>query len=189
MKRIKSSKHFSHFIFEDLLQYAILPSVFIIGAKIVSMTVLSFFGGISLQIIPNYSNPLFPFTLVFGSYEDKIFIMSYSNLFMFLVVLVGAMVIATRSTLIIRSKQSSTFVLKLARYDLLNLVNSSYETYKEVFVWSVFLVITSVYLVFSAFANNTYSWISYIAVTATLFFLWVIIRNIQIDLYLLNKIK
>lgn len=189
MKRFRNKNVVNHFIVEDLLQYAILPAVLMVGAKILSFVSLAFIENLQINIIPNYNNIIFPFVLVFSSLEDKIFIISYSNFFMFLVVFIGCMAIAFRSTLLVRSKSSTRIALKLARYDLLSLIYSSYETYKELFVWSVFLIISCIYLIFSTLFDNTYPWMANLALVVTLVFFWIIIKNIQTELYLINKLK
>lgn len=168
-------------IFYELLDLAILPAALMLGAKLISMAVLLSWGSIQFVVVQN-DNPLFPFTFIYSSQEDRNFVLGYSNLFMFLVVLVGSMFVASKSIIQMRAKTSSHFVLKLAKYDLITLLASSYQIYKEVFVWGSFLVICSIYLLFSAAWGISYQWIAYISTVATLLYIWIVSQNIQLDL-------
>jgi len=165
----------------ELVDLAILPAALLICAKAVGMALLNSFLGLDWGI-QTIANSIMSVRAVYQNSSDVILVNSYTNLFMFICVVAGCMVITSKSVLFHHKKASPYFVLKLAKYDLLHLLKTSFHIYKEAFVWGVFLILTTVYIFLSFLWGETYAWIAGVSVLFAITFLWIMLQNIEEDL-------
>lgn len=162
----------------DLVDIAIIPASLLICAKAVGIAILNVILGLNWSV-QTVTNALFSIRPVYESASDVQLVVSYTNLFMYLAMIGGTMLVAGKSLMFNRKKASPYFVLKLAKYDLLHLLKSSVHIFKEAFVWGVFLIITTIYILISFVQGQTYAWVAFISVLFTLTFLWIMIENIE----------
>lgn len=165
----------------ELVDIAIMPAALLICAKAVGMAILNAVLGLNWSI-QTIANAVFSIRTVYPSSNDALLVSSYTNLFMFICVMAGCMMITSKSMLFHHRKASPHFVLKLAKYDLLHLLKNSFHIYKEAFVWSVFLILTTVYIFLSFVFNQTYAWVAGLSVMFCITFLWIMIQNIEEDI-------
>ncbi len=165
----------------QLVDVAILPAALLICAKAVGMAVLNSLLGLpwSIQTI---TSTLFSIRAVYQNPNDAILVTSYTNLFMFICVVAGCLMVTSKSVLFNHRKASPYFVLKLAKYDLLHLLKSSFHIYKEAFVWGMYLILTTIYVFLSFLLGQTYAWIAGVSILFCLTFLWIMVQNIEEDL-------
>lgn len=169
----------------DLLDIAILPAFLMMFTKAVAIAGLNIILELNWDV--RYASGLFlPINLTYERTEDVVMVTSYSNLFMFVSIIVGCLVVTSKSLLFNHKKASPYFVLKLAKLDLLHLLKSSFEVYKEAFVWGCFLVTTTIYIFISFLTGQTYGWIAALAVFFCLTFLWIMIKNIEEEMLFHN---
>ncbi|MFW5720551.1 MAG: hypothetical protein ACOCXT_06010 [Candidatus Dojkabacteria bacterium] len=170
----------------ELVDLAILPAALLICAKAVGIAVLNTYLGLEWSI-QSVASAVFSVRVVYESASDATLVTSYTNLFMYICILAGCILVAGKSQIFHHRKASPHFVLKLAKFDLLHLLKSSMHIYKEAFVWGIFLILTTVYIVLSAFVSgSTFAWIAGITLVATMAFLWVVVDNIEEDLLFHN---
>ena len=182
---MKSKKEENPALIYELLDLAILPAALLICAKAAGIALLNSL----LQLdwgIQSIANAVFSVRVVYANASEAVLVTNYTNLFMFVMVLAGAIVVTSKSLLFHNRKASPYFVLKLARYDLLHLLKNSLHIYKETFVWSVFLILTTVYVCISALNGQTQGWVAGISAMFTLTFLWVIVQNIEEEIMFHN---
>lgn len=170
----------SPLIFE-LVDLAVLPAALLICAKAVGMAVINSVFNLNWGI-QTIASAVFSVRAVYENASDALLVSSYTNLFMFISVFVGAIIIVSKSLLFHYRKASPHFVLKLAKYDLLHLLKSSFNLYKEAFVWGVFLILTTVYIFISFLFSQTYAWVAAISVMFCITFIWIMIQNIEEDI-------
>lgn len=189
-KTAKSKKEKVNLIF-DLVDIAILPAALLICAKALGIAILNTILGLDWSI-QSVASSIFSVKLTYDSASDAQLVNSYTNLFMYIVVLSGAMVVTSKSLLFHHKKASPYFVLKLAKHDLLHLLRTSIHIYKEVFVWGVFLITTTLYILVSliisggAGYDGNYGWIAGISVLFTITYLWITVQNIEEEMLYSN---
>ncbi len=169
----------------ELVDLAILPAALLICAKAVGMALLNNFLGLDWSI-QTIANAVFSIRAVYQTTSDAVLVTSYTNLFMFICIVSGGMIVTSKSLLFHHRKASPHFVLKLAKYDLLHLLKSSFHIYKEAFVWGMFLILTTVYIFISFLSSQTFGWVAALSVLFCLTFLWIMIENIEEDLLFHN---
>jgi hypothetical protein len=165
----------------ELVDLAILPAALLICAKAVGIALLNTALGLDWSI-KTVANAIFSVRAVYNTGQDVALITSYTNLFMFIAIFAGCLVVTSKSLLFHQRKASPHFVLKLAKYDLLHLLKSSAHIYKEAFIWGIFLILTTVYIFISFIIGQTYPEIAGITLLFCMTFIWIMIQNIEEDL-------
>jgi hypothetical protein len=169
----------------DLVDIAILPAALLICAKVIGIWGLNSLLGLNWGV-QTVSDSFFTLALTYDRLEDVTLIISYSNLFMFITVIAGCMLVTSKSLLFNHRKASPYFVLKLAKYDLLHLLKSSLHVYKEAFVWGFFLIVTTVYILISFITGQTYGWVAGLSLVFCLTYLWITIETIEQEILFHN---
>jgi len=169
----------------ELVDIAILPAALMICSKVLAIAGLNTLLGLNWGV-QTVTDSFFTLALTYERIEDVRMITSYSNLFMFIAVIAGCMIVTSKSLLFNHRKASPYFVLKLAKHDLLHLLKSSFHVYKEAFVWGGFLIVTTTYIVISFLTGQTYGWVAGLAVLFCLTFLWIMIENIEEEILFHN---
>lgn len=186
MKQSNKNKSKKNLVY-DLVDIAILPAALLICAKAVGIAILNSILGLDWDI-QTVTSSIFSIRVQYTNPDDAAMINSYTNLFMYIVVIAGCMVVTSKSLLFHHRKASPYFVLKLAKYDLLHLLKTSMHIYKEAFVWGIFLILTTIYIFISFLSpasssvGETYGWIAGLSILFTMTFLWITIQNIEEDL-------
>lgn len=182
-KTARMSKHTetNKSLIYELVDMAILPAALLICAKAVGMALLNTILGLEWSI-QTIASAVFSIKPVYSNPSDALLVSSYTNLFMFICVIAGCMLITSKSLLFHHRKASPNFVLKLAKYDLLHLLKSSMHIYKEAFIWSVFLILTTVYIFIAFLMDQTYAWVAGLSIMFCLTFLWIMVQNIEEDI-------
>ncbi len=180
MSKTKNNTQKENLIY-DLVDLSLIPAFLLIIAKVGGITFLNWILNLDWRIVQD--NSLFiNFKLTYPTLEQVVMVNSYSNLFMYICILAGVMVITSKSMLLNHRKASPYLVLKLAKMDLLYLLQASIKIYKEAFVWLLFLVITTVYIFISFLMELNYAWIVGLVIVTTLLILWIVIQNIEEDI-------
>jgi hypothetical protein len=169
----------------DLVDIAILPAALFIIAKVAGVFGLNYLLGLSVGM-ENTGFLLFPYQPAYERIEDVIMVESYSNLLVFITIISGTFLVASKSLLFNHKKASPFFVLKLAKFDLLHLLKSSIHIYKEAFIWGVFLIISTVYISISFLLGNTYGWVAGLSLFFCLTFLWIMLETIEEEILFHN---
>lgn len=186
MSRSKNNTQKENLIY-DLVDLSLIPAFLLIIAKVGGIAFLNWVLNLDWKIVQD--NALFiNFKLTYPTLEQVVMVNSYTNLFMYICILAGVMVVTSKSMLLNHRKASPYLVLKLAKMDLLHLLQSSIKIYKEAFVWILFLIITTVYMFISFLLELNYPWIAGLTVITTLVILWIVIQNIEEDI-LFTKYK
>jgi hypothetical protein len=165
----------------ELVDMAILPAALLICAKAVGMALLNTILGLEWNV-QTIANAIFSVKAVYSNTTDALLVSSYTNLFMFICVIAGCMLITSKSMLFHHRKASPHFVLKLAKYDLLHLLKNSMHIYKEAFIWSMFLILTTIYICISFLLNQTYAWVAGLSFMFCLTFIWILVQDIEEDI-------
>ena len=161
-----------------LIDEAILPAIFTICAKILSLAVI-----IYLARIPWHLSTLGSFpTLTFASSNDLIFVNSYSNLIMFLIIVLGLLWILTRAHVFHDTHISPSLTLRLLSWDLTDLLTTSFNIYQKSVIWFAFLWLALLFLGLQVLLGISYFWIFVVAAVITVFLTWLLIEDLEREL-------
>lgn len=161
-----------------LVDEAIFPAALIIAVKAVGVMLINVFFGMSWSISTVFKAFWQPH-IVYRTYEEALIVASYSNLFMFLAVFAGSAVIITKAFYLHDSHVNPQTVLKLAKMNFLQMIQSSFELYHQAIIWFAFQVLTTIFIFSNYLQGMTYAWIAVVTVVITLVTFWMLIKDID----------
>lgn len=161
-----------------LIDEAILPAVLLIGSKIVSLAALVWFWGLPWQFSSTSPIP----TVSFENPKDLLLTNSYSNLFMFAVIVLGLSWILFRAHLLHDTHILPSLTLKLLSWDLTGFLVSSFDVFHQAVVWFAFLWLSLLSIGLQVVLGVTYFWIFAVALLVTLFLSWLLIEDVEREL-------
>lgn len=162
-----------------ILDECLVPTALLIAAKVLGIVILNQVLNLSWNI-KSVSGSLFSTRLEYSG-SDVLVVSSYSNLFMYIVVVVGIVLIIFKMFYLHPKHATPQLVLKLAKADMLHWIKSAFDLYHQAFVWLIFLCITTVFILLSFFNSETYSWVAWISIVCTVVILWLFIKLIDRD--------
>lgn len=161
-----------------LVDEAIFPAALIIAAKALGIMVVNLVFGLTWSVDTIFKAFWQPH-IIYPTEVEAIMVASYSNLFMYTAIFVGMAMIIAKAFYLHDSHVSPQLVLKLAKMDLLQVIQSSFQLYHQAIVWFVFLVLATVFIFSNYMQGMTYAWIAITAVVLTIITFWLLIRDIE----------
>lgn len=161
-----------------LIDEAILPAIFTITAKILSLALIIALAQISWQFSLSTTFP----TISFTNANDLIFVNSYSNLIMFLIIVVGFLGVLARAHIFHDTHILPSLTLRLLSWDLTSLLSSSRQIFQKAVVWFAFLWLSVLFLGLQVVLGINYFWIFLLAVVVSIFLTWVLVEDIEREL-------
>lgn len=141
-----------------LIEYSLMPAALLIIGKIAGI-----FVSIRLFDIPlttkEYANQLFS-PVVVSNPLHLLQVTSFSDLTMFVVIATYFSIALIRAIYLHNTHVKPPLVAKLVKYNLLSLVQNSYELYHNAFVSLIFTWIATILIVVNVLNSQTYGWIA-----------------------------
>lgn len=158
-----------------LIDEAVLPAVVVLVAKILAVVSLIYFLKLDWQF---NTTSLIP-EILFESSETVTFVNSYSNLFLYLVILLGLGWVLVRAYHLHDTHIAPSFVLQLLSWNLTGLLSSSDEVYHQGFIWFSYLWLVTLLIGLNTFLGLNYLWIFIFAIACSLFASWVLVADVE----------
>ncbi|MBM4402676.1 MAG: hypothetical protein FJ044_05525 [Candidatus Cloacimonetes bacterium] len=165
-----------------LIDEAILPAVFTIAGKIFSLAVIIYLARVPWEFSTSGNFP----TLTFVNSSDLIFVNSYSNLIMFLIIVLGFLWVLARAHIFHDTHISPSLTLRLLAWDLSSLLTSSRQVYQKAVVWFAFLWLSVLFLGLQALLAINYFWIFLLAAIAAIFLTWVLVEDLEREMAIIE---
>lgn len=168
-----------------LIDYSLLPA---------SLMVVGKFAGLFLTInifslewgIENIPNSFFSVRPVFFSDDIKL-ASSYSDLFLFLIIVVGFSFVLMQALVFHSSHVSPQTLSKLASYNLLNLVKSTFEIYHKAAIWTIFLWITNLLIFVNVALDKTFAWVLLFSILVSILLTVFLLRDVAEEIEISKK--
>lgn len=158
-----------------LIDEAIIPAIVIFVAKLFAVVFLIQWLGArwefnTLSIFPGIS------------FEDTAtlnFVNSYSNLFMYIVVVSGFAWVLTKAHHFHDTHISPSFVLQLLSWNLTGIISSTHELFHEGIVWFSYLWLATFLIGFHVLIGSTFLWIFIIALVVSIIMTWFLVSDVE----------
>ncbi|MCA9391737.1 hypothetical protein KC614_00845 [candidate division WWE3 bacterium] len=162
-------------ILTRLISEALLPAVLLVVAKVIGVLVLVKSFSIAWQL--NTSSLLPDFVL-----HDKaatVFVNSYSNLIVFVVVIIGLAWVLTKAYHFHDTHIKPSLILQLLSWNLTGLMTSSHEVYNKGVVWISYMWLVVLLIGVHTFLQATYLWVFVFALVASLVATWYFVADVE----------
>lgn len=164
-----------------LVDEAIFPAALLIAAKAIGVMVVNLSFGFDWTIDTVFKSILTPM-LIYSSQEEALAVASYSNLIMYIAVFIGMSTVIVKAFYLHDTHIRPQTVLKLAKMDLLNMVQSSLQLFHQSLIWFAFQLLTTLFIVANYLQGITYGWIAVATIVTTLVTFWMLIKDIDLEL-------
>lgn len=127
--------------------------------------------------IKDYAGSLFTIQTVVRE-QDLQLVTTYSDLLMLIFVATGLTVVIIRSVYLHESHINPMIVSRLANFNLLSLIKSSYEIYHKATIWTIFNILATVLILINVIAGRSAVWVGIIGVTATIILVVILLQDV-----------
>jgi len=139
-----------------LIKLSVIPIIALIAGKLIGVFLAGQFLGVS--VVWSFSSPAsFLTPSVPGA--DAVNVTTFANLFMYGCLAVGMSIILIQSSFFHDSHIDVNAVSKLANYNLVHLIKSSYQLYHWGFIWTVYLLLGNIVILIDAVTAKTDYWV------------------------------
>ncbi len=140
-----------------LIDVALIPAAIMICGKVAGLCFANLVFNLNWGILTDPNN-FFSVKIVYETLNQQIIATSYSNLMMYLFVLIGFTFILIRALYFHSSHISPKILAKLATNNLLNLIANSFEIYYQSSVWLIMLWLAFFALFINVLLGNSFVW-------------------------------
>jgi hypothetical protein len=168
-----------------LIEYSILPAILLIFGKFFGLYLIASLFGIPIDLQAQ-EKALFLFN-TFVSEENIILVSSYSDLFMFTLLSLCMTFILVQAVYFHDTHISNITISKLAKYNLLSLIRSSFQLYHAGVIWLGFLWMSAFLIAFNYFQGYSQLWVLLLSLLFCLSFSIILFRDLFSEIDLANK--
>jgi len=169
-----------------LIKLSIVPVIALIGGKIVGIIIAGSLLGV--EVAWNYSNPLSLLSPSVSS-NDVISITTFANLFMYGCLAIGMSVVLIQSSFFHDSHIDINRVSKLADFNLIKLIKSSYDLYHWGFVWTIYLIIGTVLILLDTIVGKTAFVIFVITAVFSISTVMILVKDVYNEIEIAKQIN
>lgn len=168
-----------------LVDYSLLPAAVLVVGKFLGLY-------LTIQIfslnwgIRNIPNSLFSVRPVFYP-QDVLIASTYSDLFMYLLVMIGFSVVLVQAVIFHNSHISPIMLSRLANHNLIGLVKGSFEIYHKAAMWGVFLWVANGLILLNVLSNKTEAWVFIFSAATSIILNIVMLRDVANEIELSKK--
>jgi len=161
-------------ILVKLVDEAIVPALYLVTARIVSLVLISHAFGITVSVGRS--------GLVYASSADYVLANSYSLLFMVVSVGVGLLHIVIKSVVFHDTHIVPPLAAKLHSLKMHHLIQSSYHLYTQGLVWLAYLYFLAIGAGIMSLFGLVYMWLSFATLGIAVLFTYVFILDVEREL-------
>lgn len=150
----------------SVFKRAILPAALVIVGKAAGLYLALKIFGLSL-FVDNEIRGIFTSQFYFHSTSETMFANTFSNSFMFLILLIGALIFLIRTNLKISANNDTGTLVKLVKLNLLNWITAKDNFLLDLGIWMFFLLGTGITIFRDSLINANYDWVAFIILIVT----------------------
>ena len=168
-----------------LIEYSILPAILLFLGKLLGLILIGSLFSIPIDInAPDKQLLLFSTSVDQDSIET---VSTYSDLFMFVIISIAMTFVLIQAIYFHNSHISSKTISRLAKYNLLGLIRSSFQLYHAGVVWLGFLWISAVVIFINYYQSITELWVLLISLLFCISFSIIFIRDLFLEIGLVKE--
>jgi len=168
-----------------LIKYSLLPALLLFIGKLAGILFVSGLFNFNVQFSLVDYNIFFFKTLVDS--KNYIILSSYSDMFMFLVMMLGMTILLFQALVLHDSHISSNTVFRLAKYNLLDLIKTSFDLYHSGIVWALFMWLSCLLIGLNTLKGATYIWVLGIALVFSISYSIIFIKDLFSEIKLIKN--
>ena len=169
-----------------LIKISVIPILALVVGKLVGILVAGSFVGV--DIVWDFSNPA-TFLSPAVPVTEIASITTFADLFMYGCLAVGMSIVLIQSSFFHDSHIDVGAVSKLADYDLLHLIKSSYQLYHWGFIWSLYLILGTIIILIDTLGGRTDLWVLIVTAIFSVFSIIILVKDVYNEIETAKKIS
>jgi len=167
-------------LLKKALKLSILPAVLMIAGKFIG--IMSLIISYNLQFeVGNEINGIFSTQLFLGDDKITLFVNSISDFTMLLLLAVPTLYMIIKTTVLQKAKNNPRTIAKMVKFNILKWVTSNTSTFLQIFIWTSFILISSVIVITNTLQGDTYQWVGITSGVLSLFSIWGLIKTFETE--------
>ena len=138
--------------------------------------------GYNLQFeVGNEINGIFSTQIFLTDKSSTLFVNSISDFAMIIVLAVPTLYMIIRTTILQNTMSNPRTIAKVVKFNILKWVTGNNTTFLKIFIWTTFLVISSIIVISNSINEQTYMWVGTTAGILSLLSIWGLIKTFEIE--------
>jgi hypothetical protein len=167
-------------LLKKALKLSILPAILMIAGKFVGIMALIISYNLQFEV-GNEVNGIFSTQIYLSDEYYTMFVNSISDLSMILILAIPAIYMIIRTTILQNTMNNPRTIAKVVKFNILKWVTSNNTTFLKIFIWTAFLLISSIIVISNSINGQSYLWVGIVAGILSLFSIWGLIKTFEIE--------
>lgn len=167
-------------LLSKFLQIIIFPAALLVVSKAIGLYIATMYFNLNF-FLETQPEEIYSLQIYFTDTNETLIANSVSNLVMFCAIASVTTYFLIKYRLSLLATYNPKTLVKLNNWNMLSWVNKKGTTFLKVFVWIMFLWITSILIIVDVISQNTVSWIALFAFIVTIMSTWILIRTFEIE--------
>ena len=169
----------------SLIKYSILPALILFVGKLAGILIVANMFNIRVQFSLVDYNIFFFKTIV--DVKNFQILSSYSDIFMFVIIIFGMTIILFQALVFHKTHITNETLFNLAKFNLLELVRSSYDLYHSGAIWILYMWIATLLVSLNAIKGTTYIWVMAITLVFSISYSIIFAKDLFFEIKPLNN--
>jgi hypothetical protein len=167
-------------LLKKALKLSILPAILMIAGKFIG--VMSLIIAYNLQFeVGNEINGIFSTQIFLADKNTTLFVNSISDISMIVILAIPTLYMIVKTTLLQKSMNNPRTIAKVVKFNMLKWVTSGNTTFLKIFIWTSFVLVSSILAISNTIQQESYIWVGITAGTFSLFCIWGLIKTFEIE--------
>lgn len=166
-----------------LIDASLIPAAIMICGKVAGLWFANSVFKLEWGVVTDPNN-FFSVKIVYATIADQIIATSYSNLIMYLTLLLGLTIVLVRALYLSSSKISPRMLARLATSNLLHLIEDSFEVYYKASIWIILLWLAQAALLINVVIGRAYAWTAVLTLATSVIATTILLRDVASEIEL-----
>lgn len=167
-------------LLKKAIKLSILPAVLMIAGKFVG--IISLITAYDIQFeVGNKLNGIFSTQIFLAGQNNTLFVNSISDMTMLVVLGIPTIYMIIRTTILQSATENPRTIAKVVKFNMLKWVTSNNSTFLQIFIWSTFLLISSIIAISNSLQGDSYTWVGITGGVLSLLSIWGLIKTFEIE--------
>lgn len=167
-------------LLKKALKLSILPAILMIAGKFLGVMALIIAYNLQFEV-GNEINGIFSTQIFLPDDSSTIFVNSLSDMMMIIALGVPTLYMIIKTTILQSAKDNPRTIAKIVKFNILKWVTSSNSTFLKIFIWTCFLLISSIISISNTLQGDSYIWVGSFGGIITLLCIWGLIKTFEIE--------
>jgi hypothetical protein len=131
--------------------------------------------------VGNEINGIFSTQIFLTDQSNTLFVNSISDMTMLIVLGIPTLYMIIRTTILQRAAENPRTIAKVVKFNMLKWVTSNNSTFLQIFIWSSFLLISSIITISNSIQGDSYLWVGITGGLLSLLSIWGLIKTFEIE--------